>query len=573
MSIQSEITRLTAAKAGLKTAIEGKGVTVAADATLDAYPALVDSIEGGGGASGGIPVKFLNLITNEIMGTIYVEKDYALTAADFPVAPDLLETVDHPAFTFEKWSAAVGTVIKRPRTILAYYDKDDKTKNEYYCNAKAGQPIQLGVTDGSVVDWGDGSAVETFDSEAFVTHTYAAAGYYKVTMSGTLMCNLNYMHVACPFVRIYAGQSSVKFSSGKTYFQLLEYLYLKDATYVTSTGNRWFYESALRVVTLPAGSKLVSYQFWGCVGLRGVGLGSEIYTYQSSIASYVFGGCISLEDITLHCAPGEDMFEDCNSLKNVELLSASNIPSSCFNYCTSLGSIDLPSTVTSLAIYSFANCRSLKSISLPSGLTSIGTTSFQNCKMLKSIELPSGLTTLEDNVFKGCGSLEALEIPAGVTQLKSGVVSECRQLFNVTLHAGLVSVAELAGISVSSLVIPNTVTTIGPYALSYNYRLSSLTLPANLTSIPMSMCYNDMNLSEIDIPSGVTSIGMGAFGFESAPASFIRTIRMHSSTPAQLDSGAIPAIPGLRIIVPAGSLEAYQTAWSSLSSYIEEEAA
>ena len=44
MSIQSEITRLANAKAELKTAIESKGVTVAADAKLDGYSALVESI-------------------------------------------------------------------------------------------------------------------------------------------------------------------------------------------------------------------------------------------------------------------------------------------------------------------------------------------------------------------------------------------------------------------------------------------------------------------------------------------------------------------------------------------------
>ena len=48
MSIASEITRLQTAKADLKTAIEGKGVTVPSSATLDDYADLVDSISGGG---------------------------------------------------------------------------------------------------------------------------------------------------------------------------------------------------------------------------------------------------------------------------------------------------------------------------------------------------------------------------------------------------------------------------------------------------------------------------------------------------------------------------------------------
>lgn len=45
MSIATEITRLTSAKAALKTAIEGKGVTVSSSAKLDDYADLVDAID------------------------------------------------------------------------------------------------------------------------------------------------------------------------------------------------------------------------------------------------------------------------------------------------------------------------------------------------------------------------------------------------------------------------------------------------------------------------------------------------------------------------------------------------
>lgn len=49
MSVASEITRLQNAKASLKTAIEGKGVTVSSSTKLDGYADLVDSIQQGGG--------------------------------------------------------------------------------------------------------------------------------------------------------------------------------------------------------------------------------------------------------------------------------------------------------------------------------------------------------------------------------------------------------------------------------------------------------------------------------------------------------------------------------------------
>ena len=49
MSIQTELTRIIDAKAAIKTAIEGKGVTVPDGTLLDGMAALIESIEAGGG--------------------------------------------------------------------------------------------------------------------------------------------------------------------------------------------------------------------------------------------------------------------------------------------------------------------------------------------------------------------------------------------------------------------------------------------------------------------------------------------------------------------------------------------
>ena len=49
MSIQTELTRITNAKAAIKTAIEGKGVTVPDGTLLDGMASLIESIEAGGG--------------------------------------------------------------------------------------------------------------------------------------------------------------------------------------------------------------------------------------------------------------------------------------------------------------------------------------------------------------------------------------------------------------------------------------------------------------------------------------------------------------------------------------------
>ena len=52
MSIQTELTRITNAKTAIKTAIEGKGVTVPDGTLLDGMAALIESIQAGGGGDG-----------------------------------------------------------------------------------------------------------------------------------------------------------------------------------------------------------------------------------------------------------------------------------------------------------------------------------------------------------------------------------------------------------------------------------------------------------------------------------------------------------------------------------------
>jgi surface protein len=53
MTIADQINRLNNAKAAIKQSIENKGVEVSDTALLDEYPALIDSIEAGGGEGGG----------------------------------------------------------------------------------------------------------------------------------------------------------------------------------------------------------------------------------------------------------------------------------------------------------------------------------------------------------------------------------------------------------------------------------------------------------------------------------------------------------------------------------------
>ena len=79
MSIQIELTRITNAKAAIKAAIEGKGVTVPAGTLLDGMAALIESIEAGGG--GGTNNVSYGTYTATFSGPNKVEHTLGITPA------------------------------------------------------------------------------------------------------------------------------------------------------------------------------------------------------------------------------------------------------------------------------------------------------------------------------------------------------------------------------------------------------------------------------------------------------------------------------------------------------------
>lgn len=88
MSIPTDLARLQSAKAAIKTAIEGKGVTVPADTLLDGMAALIESIEAGGGG-GVLPTPFTNITTGTfILESLAYCKNYPITHG-LGIAPTL----------------------------------------------------------------------------------------------------------------------------------------------------------------------------------------------------------------------------------------------------------------------------------------------------------------------------------------------------------------------------------------------------------------------------------------------------------------------------------------------------
>ena len=93
--------------------------------------------------------------------------------------------------------------------------------------------------------------------------------------------------------------------------------------------------------------------------------------------------------------------------------------------------------------------------------------------------------------FIGCRSLTSLVIPDSVSCIGSGAFAGCRSL--------------------SDIVIPDRITSIGDEAFCYCTSLTDIVIPDSVTSIGESAFKNCISLKSFEIPSSVTSIGDGAF--------------------------------------------------------------
>ena len=127
-----------------------------------------------------------------------------------------------------------------------------------------------------------------------------------------------------------------------------------------------------------------------------------------------------------------------------------------------------------------------------------------------------GTRIICDCAFYCCDSLSEIVIPSSVTSIGEGAFFRCDSLSEIVIPSSVTSMGDSAFYrcdSLSEIVIPSSVTSIGDSAFYRCDSLSEIVIPSSVTSIGDSAFSWCSSLSEIVIPSSVTSIGDNAFSW------------------------------------------------------------
>ena len=358
---------------------------------------------------------------------------------------------------------------------------------------------------------------------------------------------------------------------------------------VTSIGS-WAFEgcSSLTSVTIPNSvTSIGSRAFYDCSSLTSVTINSNAvvnkdhphysnisHIFGSQVTEYIIGDAVK--------GIGEYAFSDSSSLTSITIPnSVTSIGNWAFFNCSSLTSVTIPNSVTSIGKYAFRNCSSLTSVAIPNSVTSIGGGAFYDCKFVKDnfinnstldavannywgatiadIEI-DGLLIKNDTVLVACRpSLTSVAIPNSVTSIGGWAFRDCSSLTSVTIGNSVTSIGYAAFLSCSSLTsvtIPNSVTSIGWSAFEGCSSLTSVTIPNSVTSIGEDTFRKCSSLTSVTIGESVTSIGNYAF----EDCSSLKSIYCKALTPPDISTSSFPTdmYDNATLYVPFESIADYK---------------
>ena len=304
--------------------------------------------------------------------------------------------------------------------------------------------------------------------------------------------------------------------SYSTYSEIIKNVIVMDG--VTSIGDSAFEGcSSITSITIPSSVTSIGwYAFDGCSSITSITIPNSV----TSIETGVFRDCSSLKSITIPNGVTrirDSAFEGCSSLTSVNMgNSVSSIGGSAFKGCSSLTSVNMGNSVSSIGGSAFNGCSSLTSITIPNSVTSIGSSAFNGCSSLTSITIPNSVTSIGDYAFYNCFSLASLSIGNSVTSIGREAFDGCSSLTSVVWNAknycnnDIYSPFDVRLSPITSFIFGDEVKHIPKDLCMGMTNLTSVSIPNSVTSIGSSAFWDCSSLKSITIPKNVTTIGDNA---------------------------------------------------------------
>ena len=506
------------------------------------------------------------------------------------------------------------------------------------------------------------TAVTTLTVGSNVTNVGTNAFAY---MTGLKTVNWNM--TACPHftesTRPFYGSNNISTATfGSNVTRIPAYLFYNANLASVSTsasiiGDFAFYQNAsLSSVTLGEGVQQIGKMaFYGAVGVNRLtvpstvtSMGMSAFGYWSSL-KWVTWNAKSCADFTSTSAP----FSDMKSVVSMSFGGVTRIPAYlCYNL-NKITSVTIPSSVTSIGDKAFSGCTGLTTVgwyAANCGDFTLTTAPFYNLSGITSFTFGNTVTRIPAYLCYYLKGITAITIPAAVTSIGNYAFSDCSNVKTINWNAtacgnfsdtykpfsGLTNVTTFkigtnvtkipaylcGGLSgVTSITIPNSVTTINDYAFM-STGLTSVSIPSAVTTmgarpffscsnlktvyweahscndfnertapflylnittfsfgnyitkIPAYLCYNLSQVTSVTIPGSITSIGQSAF----SGCSGLATITSALAAPQNLTYGA-GIFDGVNkqtcvLNIPGGTLALYKATspWREFFNIIDPNA-
>lgn len=298
-------------------------------------------------------------------------------------------------------------------------------------------------------------------------------------------------------------------------------------------------------------------------------------------------------------AIGEQAFKGCKNITKINIPGGVEVISSgAFRECSALVEVTIGEGVKTISSAAFLLCSKLASITIPASVTNIGDSAFSSAKIVyancaptttvgtmviganaviivaeEQIEafreswssyansictedmIVADLFIVEDGAIVKFldNTATSVEIPAGVTSIPSGVFSNRVKTITVSAENTVLKAVE------------NVVYTADGKTLVYylaGKADTEFTIPEGVENV---IGITNVYLDVLTIGADVIDISANAF----SGCSGLQEVTVLSETPATIGENAFPA--SARITVPAGTLEAYKSAWAAYAGSLFEE--